>query len=630
MCGIAGMFSHGRREVIENSLRNGTNKLRHRGPDDGGSFFEGFDHATLAMGHRRLSIIDLTAGGHQPMHSPDGRFTIVFNGEVLNFLEIKKELEELGASFLSDSDTEVLLGAWLHWGEDALRRLVGMFAFAVYDRDHMSLTLVRDAFGIKPLFFQSQDGSFYFSSEIQSLLALSPHPPALSLQQCYDYLVWGHYDRGRETFLENISQLPPGHAMTVDLSSGLVDEPRRWWWPSIAERTDLTFEVAAGRLRELFLASVRFHLRSDVEIGVSLSGGIDSSAVACAIRYLEPDIPIHTFSYIASGSAVNEEIWVDKVNSHINAVPHKVHPTSTELLADLDDMVRTQGEPFGGTSIYAQYRVYQAMRHDGIVVSLDGQGADELLAGYDGYPEAYLRSFWEKGRYFYALGFLIRWARWPRRGWKYAVLVLGWNVTPRRLRTLARRLVGRNPTPPWLDSDWLSDKKVRLEYPRQAALSSEGKGRRLVEELRSSLTERGLPALLRHGDRNSMRWSVEARVPFLTIELAEFVLSLPESFLVSADGQTKSIFRAAMRGIVPDEILDRRDKIGFETPEKAWLQGQTKMLDDISLPLDQVAFLKSAQATEDLRMSLGGLRPWGVREWGLINFLNWFRSLIPQ
>lgn len=630
MCGIAGIFSHDSREVIENSLRKGTKRLQRRGPDDEGFFFEGFDHATLAMGHRRLSIIDLTAGGHQPMHSSNGRFTMIFNGEVLNFLEIRQELEELGATFLSDSDTEVLLGAWLYWGEDVLRRLVGMFAFAVYDRDHMSLTLVRDAFGIKPLFFQSRDGNFYFSSEVPALVALLPDAPTLNLQQCYDYLVWGHYDRGRETFLENICQLPPGHAMTVDLSCGLAAEPRRWWWPSIVEKTGVTFEVAARQLKELFLESIRFHLRSDVEIGVSLSGGIDSSAVACAIRYLEPDIPIHTFSYIASGSAVNEEIWVDKVNSHVNAVPHKVHPASAELLADLDDMVRTQGEPFGGTSIYAQYRVYQAMRSNGIVVSLDGQGADELLAGYDGYPEAYLRSLWEKKRYFYALGFLIRWARWPRRGWKYAVLVLGWTLTPRRLRTLARRLIGRNPTPPWLDSDWMSDKKVRLEYPRQAALSSEGKGRRLVEELRSSLTERGLPALLRHGDRNSMRWSVEARVPFLTIELAEFVLSLPESFLVSANGQTKSIFRAAMRGIVPDEILDRRDKIGFETPEKAWLQGETKILDNIRSPLDQVAFLKSAQVEEHLQMSLGGERAWGAREWGLINFLNWFRSLTSQ
>ena len=626
LCGIVGLFSHDRREATESTLRNGINKLQHRGPDDEGVFFESLEHATLAMGHTRLSIIDLSNGGHQPMHSADGRFTVVFNGEVLNFVEIRVELEQLGVSFLSNSDTEVLLNAWLYWGENVLSRLVGMFAFAVYDRERMSLTLVRDAFGIKPLFFHSKNGNFYFSSEVPALLALLPDPPALNLQQCYDYLVWGHYDRGTGTFLEGISHLAPGHSMTVDLSSGLVARPRRWWWPSIAENTDITFEDAALKLRELFLASIKFHLRSDVEVGVSLSGGIDSSAVACAIRHLEPNTPIHTFSYIASGSAVNEEAWVDKVNEHITASPHKVHPSSAELIADLDDMVRSQGEPFGGTSIYAQYRVYQAMRNCGIVVSLDGQGADELLAGYDGYPEAYLRSLWENKRYFYAVRFLIRWARWPRRGWKYAVLVLGWTVTPRRLRTLARRFIGRNPTPNWIDAKWFRNNKVRLQYPLQPSLSSEGKGRRLVEELRSSLTERGLPALLRHGDRNSMRWSVEARVPFLTIDLAEFILSLPESFLVSGDGETKSIFRAAMKGIVPDEILDRRDKVGFETPESSWLQHQTKLIDEISQPLKAIAFLKSSQVTDHLRRSLSGERQWGAREWGLVNFLIWFRN----
>lgn len=628
LCGIAGLFSPDRHEAIEVSLRSGTNKLKHRGPDDEGFFFERLGHATLAMGHTRLSIIDLSSGGHQPMRSSDGRYTIVFNGEVLNFLEIRQELEQLGFFVSSDSDTAVLLSAWICWGENVLRKLVGMFAFAVYDREHMSLTLVRDAFGIKPMYYRADKGKFYFSSEVPALLALLPDAPKLNLQQCYDYLVWGHYDRGTGTFFESVSQLAPGHSMTVDLSSGLVAEPRRWWWPSIAENTEITFEDAALKLRELFLASIRFHLRSDVEVGVSLSGGIDSSALACAIGHLEPKFPIHTFSYIASGSSVDEELWVDKVNEHVSAIQHKVHPASAELIADLDDMVKSQGEPFGGTSIYAQYRVYQAMRKYGVVVSLDGQGADELLAGYDGYPEAFLRSLWENKRYFFAVRFLIRWARWPRRGWKYALLVLGWTVTPRRLRTLARRFIGRHPAPNWLDTQWLRKNSVRLQFPLQPPLSSEGKGRRLAEELRSSLTERGLPALLRHGDRNSMRWSVEARVPFLTIDLAEFVLGLPESFLVSSDGQTKSIFRAAMKGIVPDEVLNRRDKIGFETPESSWLRDQMQILDYIKQPLEELPFFKSPQVTDHLRKSLSGEIPWGVQEWGIVNFLIWSRNFV--
>jgi asparagine synthase (glutamine-hydrolysing) len=627
LCGLVGLFTHDGRELVESSLRKATEMLKHRGPDDEGAFIETLEQSTLAIGHTRLSIIDLSGGGHQPMTTADGRFTIVFNGEVLNFVEVRQELEQLGIFFETDSDTEVLLSAWRYWGDKVLRKLVGMFAFAVYDREYMSLSLVRDAFGIKPLFFHSNGRDFYFSSEVPALLALLPDSPPLNLQQCYDYLVWGHYDRNTATFFEGIFQLAPGHIMTVDMNSGLVAQPRRWWWPSIAENTDISFEDAALKLRALFLEGVKLNLRSDVCFGVSLSGGIDSSAVACAIRRLEPDIPIHTFSYIARGSAVDEELWVDKVNEHIKASPHKVYAASNELIADLDDMVKSQGEPFGGTSIYAQYRVYQEMRNCGRVVSLDGQGADELLAGYDGYPDAYLRSLWEKRHPVRALLFLIRWSRWPRRGWKHALLVFGWTMTPRRLRTLARRLVGSNPAPGWLDSRWLRKNKIRLEYPLQPPLSSEGKGRRLVEELRSSLTERGLPALLRHGDRNSMRWSVEARVPFLTIDLAEFILGLPESFLVSADGQTKSIFRAAMRGIVPDEIIDRRDKIGFETPESSWLRDQKKILEEIRQPLEGIAFLKSAKVLDHLRKSVSGERRWGPRDWGLINFLIWHRNL---
>jgi asparagine synthase (glutamine-hydrolysing) len=425
MCGILGTFTHHPLPDQDQRLQSALAALHHRGPDDRG--LESFDAVggRLSLGHARLSIIDLSPGGHQPMHSPTGRYTIVFNGEIYNYRELRQELRALGHAFHTDSDTEVLLATWAQWGTQGLRRLTGMFAFAVYDREARTLTLVRDAFGIKPLFYRIDGGALCFSSEVPSLLELLPAKPELNLQRAYNYLVWGQYDNGSDTFYQGIHHLSPGHWLRIDLQQLAVyrptDQSVRWWWPSIEERTDLSFEDAAAQLREMFLNSVRLHLRSDVPVGAALSGGVDSSAVVCAMRYLEPDMPIHTFSFVARGSSVDEEAWVDIVNTQVGAIAHKIVVSPEELALDLDDMIRAQGEPFGGTSIYAQYRVFKAAREAGIVVTLDGQGADELLAGYNGYPHGYLRSLLDERRYLEIPAFLSAWANWPGRGGKRAL-----------------------------------------------------------------------------------------------------------------------------------------------------------------------------------------------------------------
>jgi asparagine synthase (glutamine-hydrolysing) len=383
MCGLFGHFSPlpvSDQQEQHDCLLNAQHALHHRGPDDSGletlavPSRSGSPAGSLSLGHTRLSIIDLSPGGHQPMQSANDRYRIVFNGEIYNYRELRQELKGLGHRFQTDSDTEVLLAAWAQWGESGLRRLTGMFAFAVFDRHKQTLTLVRDAFGIKPLFFRLERNALHFASEMPALLALLPAQPELNYQRAYDYLVWGQYDNSRETFYQGIEHLEPGHVLRVDLqqlaAGQMVERPRRWWWPSISERTDLSFEDAAAQLREMFLNSVRLHLRSDVPVGAALSGGVDSSAVVCAMRHLEPDMPIHTFSYVARGSAVDEEAWVDIVNTHVGAIAHKVVVEPDDLAGDLNDMIRAQGEPFGGTSIYAQYRVFKAAREAGIVVTM--------------------------------------------------------------------------------------------------------------------------------------------------------------------------------------------------------------------------------------------------------------------
>jgi asparagine synthase (glutamine-hydrolysing) len=601
--------------------------MRHRGPDDQG--YQGFELESggrLYLGHTRLSIIDLSSGGHQPMDSIDGRYSMVFNGEIYNYRELKHELAATGHVFRSDSDTEVLLVAWRHWGRDCLARLVGMFAFAVFDRLRQTITCVRDAFGIKPFFYSSTQNSFVFASEVTALNCIREGKPELDFQQAYDYLVLADYDSSERTFFRDVRHLRPGYLLTVQLGNGATSL-EQWWKPEISQRSSLSFADAAQHLRKLFLDNVRLHLRSDVPLGAALSGGLDSSAVVCAMRCLEPEATINTFSYIAAGSDVSEEKWVDDVSSYVGSRAYKVRVTSEELVRDLDDMIAVQGEPFGSTSIYAQYRVFKLARENGVTVTLDGQGADELLGGYNGYPGPRLHSLVDRRDYLDVLRFLNSWSKWPGRTWRAGATRLVGELTDGPLHDVLRNLVGQRNSPDWINSQVLREAGVKLGWPSRADSSDAG-GRRMMSALRDALTVKGLPALLRHADRNSMRFSVESRVPFLTIEMAEFLLSLPEQHLVADNGETKSIFRAAMRGVVPDRILDRRDKIGFATPEREWIVEMSNTIrgwlsSDIGLPfLDQKALLKEFDQVVD------GRRPFGWQVWRWINFYRWYQLRI--
>jgi asparagine synthase (glutamine-hydrolysing) len=626
MCGLVGGWCKDAGQ-IDARLSMALEKISYRGPDDRGYELYAMGDSTIALGHTRLSILDLSSAGHQPMVSDDQRFSIVFNGEIYNYRELRIELVDLGHSFVSDSDTEVLLAAWIQWGRSCLVRLIGMFAFVVLDRRAGTLTCVRDAFGIKPFFYSVHGCDFYFASEIPALTELLPVKPTLDWQRAYDYLVHGDYDSGTSTFFEDIKHLQPGHLLTVKLQGAQFADPECWWTPSIVERTDLSFASAAELVREQFLQNIRLHLRSDVPLGAALSGGVDSSAVVCAMHHVAPNQPIHTFSYVSAGSELNEEKWVDQVNRYVGAVAHKVVVTPQELARDLDDMIRAQGEPFGSTSIYAQYRVYQLAKENGITVTLDGQGADEMLAGYNGYPGQRLRSLLETGKWRQALEFLSAWAKWPDRnpalGFKLGVA----EMTDGFIYETLRRLNGRPSLPKWINGDVLIELGVSLRHPRQRPELGI-RGRRVVAELAHSLHKRGLSSLLRHGDRNSMRFSIESRVPFLTLDQAGLLLSLPEDYLISQSGETKSVFRAAMRGIVPDEILDRKDKIGFQTPEELWLKSMAGTVRewlkaDIRLP-----FLNQAEILREFEDIIGGRKAFSWQVWRWINFIRWHQHFL--
>lgn len=626
MCGIVGGFSKGVDHGLEKRMQAALLAMRHRGPDDNGFELSPASGGVVALGHTRLSVIDLSAGGHQPMSSLDGRYALVFNGEIYNYRELRLELQDEGVRFRSGSDTEVLLHAWIAWGQSCLVRLQGMFAFVLYDRWSETLTCVRDAFGIKPFFYSFERGRFAFASELPALKSMRIGTPCVDWQRSYDYLVNADYDSQPRSFIEGILHLPPAHWMVFDLKTGTQSAPRPWWLPQVEEAAKLNFAQAVEAVRDQFLSNIRLHLRSDVALGAALSGGIDSSAVVCAMRHVDPKTPIHTFSFIAAGSAVSEEHWVDQVNSYVGATAHKFVVSGDDLARDLDDMIQVQGEPFGSTSIYAQYCVFRKAKEAGVTVTLDGQGADELLAGYSGYPGLRLKSLLEGGRVGQAFLFARNWSQWPGRSQRRAWTQLGQLMIPDPLYRVAKHAIGRGATPSWLKADVLREAGVVFNEFRHP-LSSEGHTRRVVERLGRSLQSRGLPELLRHADRNSMRFSVESRVPFLTLPMADLLLGLPEDYLISFKGETKSVFRAAMRGIVPDVILDRKDKIGFATPERQWLSDISPKLRECLKEGRNIPFLNVDQLLYQFDNVMAGKRPFSWQIWRWVNFCRWYQMM---
>lgn len=648
MCGIFGLWQGSATPVPLIAVERAMATIRRRGPDDEGYLLartqtgcvrpcggpdtdprldlpplstyagEAFD---LVLGFRRLAILDLSPGGHQPMASPDGRYWLIFNGEIYNYLELKPELESLGYTFHSSSDTEVLLAAYTCWGPQALNRLVGMFAFVILDLQTRKLFLARDFFGIKPLYYTCWPGSFAFASEIKALLELPGVSRQVNAQRVYDYLRFRLTDHGGETLLSEIRQLPAAHYLEVSLDNPGAAQPVRYWQINLNHRLDLSFQEAADHLRELFLENVKLHLRSDVPVGAALSGGIDSSSIVMAMRYLQgQDLKLHTFSHITHDPRLGEERWVDLAGQASAAAVYKVQPTPLELTADLDRLIYTQDEPFASTSIYAQYRVFQLARQAGITVMLDGQGADELLAGYRPYLAMRLASLLRQGSLAKAYHFLRLASQWPDTGVRQICLEAAQFLLPASLHGLGRRLLRRRLFPAWLNAAWFNRQGVikpfRWNHSQPEVLR---------EQLHRTFVEVSLPGLLRYEDRNSMAFSIESRVPFLTPALVNFIFALPEAYLIAPDGASKAIFRQAMRGLVPDAILDRRDKIGFATPEQEWLVVLRPWVEGVlqsdaarNVPALNLDVVKNEwQAVRD------GRQPFDFRVWRWLNFIQW-------
>jgi asparagine synthase (glutamine-hydrolysing) len=616
--------------------------LRHRGPDDHGWLISSPGGFRLGQGtlprcdaeviflHRRLSILDLSRAGWQPMGTPDGRFFIVFNGEIYNFIELRAELEFLGHVFGSHSDTEVLLHAYVEWGPQALLRLVGMFAFAILDRHERKLFLARDFFGIKPLYYTQAPVGFAFASEIKALLAVPDVSRRVNPHRLYSYLVNGLTDHGQETLFADIHQLPAAHFLEISLDTAQPGRPQRYWHVDLSEPLDIPYPEATRRLRELFLDSVRLHLRSDVPVGAALSGGIDSSAIVNAMRCLEPGLELHSFSYIADTPQLSEESWVDLAGTHARAVVHKVQAGPGELLDDLDRLIYQQDEPFGSTSIFVQHRVFRLAREAGITVMLDGQGADEMLGGYRPYLAARLASLLRRGNWLEALRFLARIRRLPGTGGTLRLLLqCAGFLCPGRLKSLGKQWLQHSVLPAWLNASWFT--KQHVQFGAAGTISAASRSADLLRNhLHQTLVETSLPMLLRYEDRNSMAHSIESRVPFLTPALAGFLLKLPEDYLIGPDGTSKRIFRAAMRGLVPDPVLDRRDKIGFATPEQQWFTRLRPWVEKTLEGAGDIPAFHLPGLQQEWQSLLEHRTGFDFRAWRWVNLIRWAQQFDVQ
>jgi asparagine synthase (glutamine-hydrolysing) len=637
MCGIAGYFDARERGSLRRA-RAMTDELRHRGPNAAGhllidtrdgstSTVDGDRRFDLALGHRRLSILDLSDAGLQPMSSASGKHWIVFNGEIYNYVELREELRTLGHEFRTGTDTEVLLAAYEQWGQACLERCNGMWAFALWDSAKQELFCARDRFGVKPLYYAYGEDWFVFGSEIKALLAHPRVPRRPNAAIVYDFLSLKLADHTDETFFDGIHALPGAHALVY--RPGGTPQLRRFWDVRPALEIDSGPEQdarAIDRFRELFEDAVRIRLRADVPIGTCLSGGVDSSSIVVTANRLmfdELHLPRElvgdrqrTFSACFEDPRIDERPFVDKVIGATGASTYRVFPSGERLWDELPALVAQMDEPFHSTSQYSQYNVMRLVREHGVTVTLDGQGADELLAGYPGYHGVYLATLLRAGKL--AASAREAYATWKMsgRGRSAAELLLrtGYGLVPTALSTpirtaLAPRMASRTPEGrslqvirPELHARF-ADRRLGWIEQRAAVMHDLGK------KLYDDVFRFSLPSLLRYADRNSMAFSIESRMPLLDYRLAEHIFSLPLSTIMR-DGWTKWVFRRAMTGRLPEAVQWRKDKLGFVTPEGMWLdQGKHHLVKTLSEGMVAGEFLDEAAIKSRIEHERSGSGP---------------------
>ncbi|MCU7551663.1 asparagine synthase (glutamine-hydrolyzing) [Chitinophagaceae bacterium LB-8] len=559
MCGIAGIFSNNN---LLQRIGAATACLQHRGPEDHGIYSN--VHNTLALGHSRLCIIDRTAAARQPL-TYQSRYTIVHNGELYNYLEVKKGLESRGYGFHSQSDTEVMAAAYAAYGKECLQHFDGAFAFAIWDQQEQVLFAARDRFGEKPFYFFYNEDEFLFASEMKALWQAGV-PKEVNQKMLYNYLTIGYTSNPfnpQETFYNNIQKLPAASCLTFAMQTHELSI-ENYWQVDAEVNTGIGEATAVEQFNFLLTESIHKRLRSDVPIGTSLSGGLDSSSIVAFSAQIPSKQYTHQcFTAVFDGFEKDERQYAQAVAAEYDLHQHLVRVDADDLVKEMDQLMLHQEEPVGSSSVLAQYKVYEAAKAAGITVLLDGQGADEVLAGYHKYYHWYWQELYAKKRL-------------ASSGELKAVRALGVNelfgvknkafaLFPHFAASLLQNSKAKKASrQPGLNPDFAADHKKDFYYSLPAQLDLNG-------VLYFNTFVYGLEELLRYADRNSMAHAVEVRLPFLNHQLVEFLFSLPPQFKIHR-GWTKWLLRQSVQSLLPAQIVWRAEKVGFEPPQKAWMQ----------------------------------------------------------
>lgn len=556
MCGICGIIRFDNKPVQKKPIREMMRIMKHRGPDDEGVFIEN----TIGLGFVRLSIIDLSTAGHQPMTSSDNRYVIVFNGEIYNYIELRDELKILGVDFKTQTDTEVLLNAYLNWGEDCLPKFNGMWAFVIYDRLEEKIFAARDRFGVKPFYFIKKAGYFAFCSEIKPLLSLLGHKPSPNPQSIFDFLVFNRTDQSEETFFKEVNKLQHGEKFSFSTKpeqdfNSTISSIR--WYDLKNEVSKITGFKDSNEFKEMFFSSINLRLRSDVPVGVCLSGGLDSSSIVSVLLKTFERQDLNTFSAIYNkGQSGDEMEFIQEYKPYLKNMYYTA-ATAETLKYDLIRFINAHAEPMPGTSPYAQFKVMELAKGK-VVVTLDGQGADEQLAGYHYFYGFFFKDLFKNGRLIKLFSEIKKYLLIHRSF--YGIKSFIYLMFSQKLRTSLRLL-----------SIGYLTKDFKREHKSTSSISRDLYGSNSLKSALFDHFEFKLEHLLKWEDINSMYFSLEARVPFLDHRLVEKVMATNIDLIIEG-GVTKQLLRESMIGILPEKIRMRQDKIGFETPQDEWFR----------------------------------------------------------
>jgi asparagine synthase (glutamine-hydrolysing) len=616
MCGIAGFINLNMQPVEESKLNVMLDNMKHRGPDDKGVYIKN----NIGFGFVRLSIIDLSASGHQPMFSPDGKFVVIFNGEIFNYIELRDELMVKGHVFQTNTDTEVLIKSYIEWGKECQHKFNGMWAFVIYNIEKDYIFISRDRFGIKPFYYYHDSNIFAFASEIPALLKVLPQKAQANEKVIFDYLVFNRTDHDEETFYKDVFKLQHGHSLSISKLNRAVqvDPPSQWYNLSVeVKKNKGKASLNTEKFRLLFYDSVKLRLRADVPIGVCFSGGLDSSTIVSTILNEFKSHEVKTFSAIYEKFQYGDESAYIKLYENVIKNMYYTTPTCSSLLDDLKKFIKIHAEPIPGTGPYAQYKVMELAKKY-VSVTLDGQGADEMLGGYHYFFGYYFKDLLRRGRIIQLIQEIYYYILTHKS--LYGLKTFVYFLLPASIKT----------------SLMLNEKKyINKDFVKKYAITNSIAGNlysaKSLNEALIKHFESKLEHLLKWEDLNSMAFSIEARVPFLDHNLVEAVLGLDGTHIIKY-GFTKNLLRESMKGILPEEIRLRIDKIGFGTPQDEWFKSSEFQI-IINEILDSSTFRNRNLINVDAaklvyRNFLQGKNADSNEIWKFIHLELWFREFI--